>query len=57
MSEAITRAMKKAKVQPSRPWLRHFTKFCRRSLPEDRALLVKMAAEIEAAIQRIGGDK
>lgn len=57
MSEAITRAIKKAKVQPSRPWLRHFTKFCRRSLPEDRALLVKMAAEIEAAIQRIGGDK
>jgi ParB-like chromosome segregation protein Spo0J len=35
-------------------WVRHFTLWCRRALPEDRAVLLKMRSEIDVALEKLG---
>lgn len=46
---------KRAPLRRSRPipvWSRHFSLFCRRSRPEDREFLLRMAREIHAALRQ-----
>lgn len=44
-------------TRPVRPWARHFTRWCRGALPEDRPVLLEMAREIDQALQRIGATR
>lgn len=55
--ESSRRIAAPKRTRPLRPWARHFTKWCRASLPEDRPVLLEMAREIDQALQRIGATR
>lgn len=57
MKEETARLPIPKRTRPLRPWARHFTSWCRGTLPEDKPVLLEMAREIDQALQRIGATR